>query len=63
MMYFVIGIHPKSGRPIPIMDGSDEDIDDRVALFNTKKEARTMALDQPICQSGGYTIQEWEYME
>lgn len=63
MKYFVIGIHPQNSRPMPIMDGSDEYIDDKLALFDSKEDARKMALNQPICQAGGYVIQEWEYME
>lgn len=62
MKYFVIGIHPQSGRPIPIMDGSDEDLDDMVALFDTRKEAIQMASNQPICKAGGYVVEKWEHL-
>lgn len=57
-----MAIHPQTGKPIPIMDGTDENITDNVKLFDTRKQAVEMANDQILCKAGGYEIIRWDYL-
>ena len=63
MSYFVIAIHPSSGIPMPIMDGSDENDTDRIKLYSSHAKAEEMAKDHPLCKAGGYKIVQWPYCD
>ena len=60
MKYFVVAVSPSinyRGHPTPIMNE-----DDVIALYDSEKEATEMALQQPLCQAGGYEIIEWPHV-
>lgn len=57
--YFVIA-YGGGGKPVPIMDGSDEGITDEIKLFESPKKAEEMAENQPLCKARGYEIFAWE---
>ncbi len=59
MKYFVVAVSSSinyRGHPAPIMNE-----DDVIALYDSEKEAEEMAVQQPLCQAGGYEIIGWTH--
>ena len=59
MKYFVVAVSTALNfrcHPVPITDE-----DDVITLYDSEEEAEEMAVQQVLCQAGGYEIIEWPH--
>lgn len=61
-MYFVVAIGGH-GLPLPIVTYDEDNCNEEIALYPTRREAVAMAEEQPVCAARGYHVYEWEHCE
>ncbi len=57
MSYLILMIHPKTSRPVPMLEDDTNDI----ALFEEYEEAETVAEEHETSSAWGFQIVEWDF--